>query len=362
MPILLFIVGINFVGVGALIPALPYAVIETMGMPASAMTLLLASFAFAMFVANPILGRLSDHYGRRLVLFCSLGVSAVAHLWFAYSTDITSMFAARIISGLASGNIGVIQAMIADRTTPERRAQFMGLLGAAIGVGFVAGPAIGGLLSEFGGGPPFRAPFVLAAVMSLAALIMATRLKAPPGERIIPERHADGLKQRMRQLMSSPLAVYALASLALNLSFAQIEASFVLVLRNIWIFGIRQTGWLFAYIGVCMIIVQAGLMRHMVARFGEVGTVVIGGILLIIGQLITVLAVLGMLFWQHVTSGGNHDCCHLSLHRVRPVFASCEQCSQQAGRRIFHGGLAWHHSGIWLAWTGWWACAGRTAV
>ena len=100
MPVLLFIVGINFVGVGALIPALPYAVIETMGMPASVMTLLLASFAFAMFVANPILGRLSDHYGRRLVLFCSLGISALAHLWFAYSTDITSMFVARIISGL----------------------------------------------------------------------------------------------------------------------------------------------------------------------------------------------------------------------------------------------------------------------
>ena len=295
MPVLLFIVGINFVGVGALIPALPYAVIETMGMPASVMTLLLASFAFAMFVANPILGRLSDHYGRRLVLFCSLAISAVAHLWFAYSTDITSMFAARIISGLASGNIGVIQAMIADRTTPERRAQFMGLLGAAIGVGFVAGPAIGGLLSEFGGGPPFRAPFVLAAVMSLAALIMATRLKAPPGERIIPERHAAGLMHRMRQLMVSPLAVYAIASLALNLSFAQIEASFVLVLRDYLDFGIRQTGWLFAYIGVCMIIVQAGLMRHVVARFGEVGTVVIGGILLIAGQVITVLAVLGML-------------------------------------------------------------------
>ena len=111
MPVLLLIVGINFIGVGALIPVLPYAVIDTMGMPASVMTLLLASYAFAMFLANPVLGRLSDHYGRRRILFISLGISAVSHLWFAMSGDILTMFAARIISGLAAGNVGVIQAL-----------------------------------------------------------------------------------------------------------------------------------------------------------------------------------------------------------------------------------------------------------
>ena len=124
MPVLLLIVGVNFIGVGALIPVLPYTVIETLGLPASVMTMLLASFALAMFIANPILGRLSDHYGRRLVLFVSLGVSAAAHLWFALSSDILSMFAARIIAGFASGNTGVIQAMIADRTSAEKRAQY----------------------------------------------------------------------------------------------------------------------------------------------------------------------------------------------------------------------------------------------
>ncbi|MEK9925938.1 MAG: MFS transporter, partial [Alphaproteobacteria bacterium] len=130
MPILLLIVCINFVGVGALIPILPYTILETMGQPASVMTLLLASFALAMFVANPILGRLSDYFGRRLVLFLSLGVAALAHLWFALSDDITHLFMARIVAGLGSGNTGVIQAMITDRTTPEKRAQYMGLLGA----------------------------------------------------------------------------------------------------------------------------------------------------------------------------------------------------------------------------------------
>ncbi len=295
MPILLLIVGINFIGVGALIPVLPYTVIEMLGLPASVMTMLLASFALAMFVANPILGRLSDHYGRRRVLFLSLAISAAAHLWFALSTDILSMFVSRIIAGFASGNTGVIQAMIADRTTDEKRAQYMGLLGAAIGVGFVAGPAIGGLLSQIGSGPLHQAPFLLAAAFSLLALVLTTRLKAPPGGRLVPEGEETGVMTRVGMLVRSPLALYAAVALVLNLAFAQVEASFVLVLRDYLGFGARETGWLFTYIGVCIVIVQAVLIRHIVARFGEVGAMGLGGVLLFIGQIITVLAVIGLL-------------------------------------------------------------------
>ena len=295
MPVLLLIVGINFIGVGALIPVLPYAVIDTMGMPASVMTLLLASYAFAMFLANPVLGRLSDHYGRRRILFISLGISAVSHLWFAMSGDILTMFAARIISGLASGNVGVIQAMIADRSTEENRAQYMGFFGASIGVGFVAGPALGGLFGGLGGGPSHQIPFLLAAGVSLLALLLTLRLKAPPGSRIIPERGNQPLMQRITTLLRSPLALYAIASLLLNLSFAQVEASFVLVLRDYLDFGIRQTGWLFTYIGVCVVLVQAVLIRPVVAAIGEVGTSKLGVALLLIGQCLTTLAVLGML-------------------------------------------------------------------
>ena len=147
MPVLLLVVFINFVGIGALIPVLPYTVIETLGLSATVMTLLLASFAFAMFLSNPLLGRLSDYIGRRPVLIVSLGVNVLAHIWFAFSSDIVQMFAARILAGLAAGNTGVIQAMIADRVAAKDRARYMGLFGAAIGTGFVAGPALGGLKS-----------------------------------------------------------------------------------------------------------------------------------------------------------------------------------------------------------------------
>jgi len=296
MPILLMIVCINFVGVGALIPILPYTILETMGQPASVMTLLLASFALAMFVANPILGRLSDYFGRRLVLFLSLGLAALAHLWFAMSDDITHLFMARIVAGLGSGNTGVIQAMITDRTTPEKRAQYMGLLGAAIGVGFIAGPALGGLLSNIGDGPLYRTPFLLAAGFACLALVMTFWLKGVERDRPDPGAvfMQGSMMGRVRELLASPLALYAIASLMLNLSFAQVEASFVLVLRDYLGFGAVQTGWLFTYIGVCIILVQAVLIKSIVARLGEVGTTFLGTSLLALGQVITILVVMGL--------------------------------------------------------------------
>ena len=107
MPVLLLIVGINFIGVGALIPVLPYTVIETLGLPASC-ALLLASYAFAMFIANPIRGGCPIISGGA-VLAVSLMVGTAANLWFALSSDIVSMFAARLIAGFAAGNTGVIQ-------------------------------------------------------------------------------------------------------------------------------------------------------------------------------------------------------------------------------------------------------------
>ena len=132
------------------------------------MTLLLASFAFAMFLSNPLLGRLSDHVGRRPVLIFSLMVNVLAHIWFALSTDIVQMFAARILAGLAAGNTGVIQAMIADRVNPGERARYMGLFGAAIW------PALGGLFSGLGDGPLHQAPFLLAA--GFGRLLLSLRL------------------------------------------------------------------------------------------------------------------------------------------------------------------------------------------
>ncbi len=295
MPTLLLVVFINFVGIGALIPVLPYTVIETLGLSASVMTLLLASFAMAMFLSNPLLGRLSDHIGRRPVLIASLFVNALAHLWFAFSDDIIQMYAARILAGLAAGNTGVIQAIIADRVASAERARYMGLFGAAIGTGFVAGPALGGLLSGVGSGPLHQAPFLLAAGFSFLALALSIRIKESAAHRQMTPSAKQPLGVRLVSIMHSPLALFALAFFCLNLSFAQVEASFVLLLRDYLDFDARQTGWLFTYIGVCIILVQGGLINTAVRWFGEVGTVGFGASLLVIGQICTVIMAVGLL-------------------------------------------------------------------
>ena len=295
MPTLLLVVFINFVGIGALIPVLPYTVIETLGLSASVMTLLLASFAMAMFLSNPLLGRLSDHIGRRPVLIASLFVNALAHLWFAFSDDIIQMFAARILAGLAAGNTGVIQAIIADRVASAERARYMGLFGAAIGTGFVAGPALGGLLSGVGSGPLHQAPFLLAAGFSFLALALSIRIEESAAHRQMTSSAKQPLGVQLASIMHSPLALFALAFFCLNLSFAQVEASFVLLLRDYLDFDAHQTGWLFTYIGVCIIMVQGGLINTAVRRFGEVGTVGFGASLLVIGQILTVIMAVGLL-------------------------------------------------------------------
>ena len=293
MLVLLLVVFVNFVGIGALIPVLPYTVIETLGLSATTMTLLLASFAFAMFISNPLLGRLSDHVGRRPVLIFSLMVNVLAHIWFALSTDIVQMFAARILAGLAAGNTGVIQAMIADRVNPGERARYMGLFGAAIGTGFVAGPALGGLFSGLGEGPLHQAPFLLAAGFGTIALLMSLRLneRATKATASIAAKTLD----RIKIVFRSELALYTLAFFCLNLSFAQVEASYVLLLRDYLGFGATKTGWLFTYIGLCIILVQSVLINVAVRRFGEVGTVAFGASLLAIGQGLTVLMSMGFM-------------------------------------------------------------------
>ena len=283
---LLLITFVNFVGIGALIPVLPYTVIENLGYSETVMTALLASFALAMFIANPILGRLSDRTGRQPILLVSLIIGTAAHLWFALSNDIISMFAARIIAGLSAGNIGVIQAIIADNSKPDERARIMGFLGAAIGSGFVLGPAIGGLLGGLGSGPVHQVPFLVAALFSFIAVCLALRLKL---QRVATTDTSDrqAFAVALKAMLSSPIGMFALAFFGLNLAFAQVEASYVLLVRDLLGFGPRETGWLFTYIGVCIILVQGGLIGRLTRDFGEMPIVVTGISILAFGQLFT---------------------------------------------------------------------------
>ena len=297
MSTLLLVVFIDFVGIGALIPILPYTVIDELGYSETVMTALLACFSLAMFIGNPLLGRLSDKIGRKPVLMGSLAVATIAHFAFAFSEHILLMFISRIIAGLAAGNIGVIQALIADNTAPEERAKFMGLLGASIGAGFVFGPALGGLLSGIGGGPLHQAPFAIAGTFTIIAFLLCLRLPHLPVIDSDDNKEASiSATARLVQLVRGPLGLFALAFFLLNLSFSQVEAAFVLFLKDAFAYRASDTGWIFTYVGVCIIIVEGGLIGRAVKKFGEIGVIIGGASLLTAGQFITALTGAGLIF------------------------------------------------------------------
>jgi multidrug resistance protein len=165
--VLVFISIINSMGFGIIIPLL-YSYGKKFGVTEQTIGLLTAAFSISQFFATPVLGSLSDKYGRKPILVLSLVGTCVSFILFGLANSIVMLFAARILDGLTGGNISVAQAMISDISSPKERAKNFGILGSAFGFGFVIGPAIGGLLSKFG----TQVPFFFAAGIALLGVIL----------------------------------------------------------------------------------------------------------------------------------------------------------------------------------------------
>ncbi len=271
---------IDMIGFGIVIPVLPiYA--ESFGATAWQNGLLVASFSFAQFLAAPLWGRLSDRIGRRPVLLVSVLATAVGFLLMGLADSLVLLFVARILAGVAGGNIGTAQAYVADISTREERAKAMGLLGAAFGLGFVFGPAIGGVVSAFFG---LHAPFLLAAVMALgnAGLIALLLPESLPVERrgggeresvFEVFRHADG-------------RVYALATatyFCLIAGFSMMTTIYALFLLHRFGLDALHTGGMLAMVGLIGAFIQGGLIGRLVRRFGEARLATAGALVLTAG-------------------------------------------------------------------------------
>src|SRR5256885_4954300 len=162
-------VFIDLSGFGIVIPGLPFYVEGTKFNASPSMVgLLFASYSVMQLIFTPILGRLSDRYGRRPVLLLSIIGTGIGFLILGFATTLWMLFAGRILDGITGGNISTAQAYIADVTTKENRAKGMGLIGAAFGLGFIFGPAIGGLLSRWG----MNVPFLFAAGLAFANALL----------------------------------------------------------------------------------------------------------------------------------------------------------------------------------------------
>ena len=172
MPILFLIVVVDLIGFGIIIPLLPFYAEFFYADPAT-VGLIMATYSLTQFLAAPYWGQLSDRIGRRPVLLVSLAGSAVAYFWLGFADELWVLFAARALGGLMAGNISAAFAYVADVTTPKNRAKGMGMIGAAFGLGFIIGPAVGGILA----GPDpinadYKSPAFAAAGLSMMAFAL----------------------------------------------------------------------------------------------------------------------------------------------------------------------------------------------
>ncbi len=272
-PILLT-VFLDLLGFGLVIPLLAFYA-ESFTATALQVTLLMACYSAAQFLAAPMWGALSDRVGRRPVLLISIGVSALCLAGFASSTELWMLFLFRTLHGVGAANIGTAQAYIADVTSGPDRARGMGLMGAAFGIGFSVGPFVGGQLSQIS----LAAPIWLAAGLSLINLVwVALRLPESrrPGVAITGHRRSISPLAIARGLFHPVVGLAVMLVLVASFAFAMMESSFALVAEHVWSMDARTVGNLFGVIGIVGIIVQGGLVGRLVKRFGETTLVGLG--------------------------------------------------------------------------------------
>ncbi|MGH9077935.1 MAG: MFS transporter [Acidimicrobiales bacterium] len=273
-------VAVDLVGFGIVLPILPiYA--KRFHASSFEAAMLVAAFSAASFVASPLWGRLSDRVGRRPVLVVSLVGTAAGSLLTGLAGGLALLFVGRVVDGLSGASVAVAQASVADLAPPDQRARLFGLLGAAFGVGFVAGPAIGALSGI--AGP--RVPFLVAAGLAgLNAVLTAARLpetKTPGPARLSP---SPGPGRRGPFLHAGPdvAGLVGLAFVAM-VAFSAFEATFSLWGRVHLGLRISSAAAVFAGVGAVIVVVEGGLIGPVTARLGAMGTLRAGLALTVAG-------------------------------------------------------------------------------
>ena len=275
--VLFITILVNLIGFGIIIPLLPFYA-QTFGASPLVVGLLFASFSVAQLIAAPLLGEWSDRWGRRPVLILSLIGTVVSFAMLAVAHSLWMLFAARIVDGLSGGNITTARAYIADISTEENRAKSYGVLGAAFGLGFIIGPALGALFSRIS----YTAPIWVAAGVTVVATIMAWlwlpetvhRANAAAGSPWKALRSLGGRKE-LRQLFAVDFIYW--------MSFAVYQTTFALFGAKRFGFDASHTGYLLSAFGFLGVVVQGGMVGPVVKRLGERHTLAIGLLFAAIG-------------------------------------------------------------------------------
>ncbi|MCB9570220.1 MAG: MFS transporter [Myxococcales bacterium] len=304
-----FTLFLDLVSFGLIIPVLPFYA-EHFGAPVWMVTLLSTVFSLAQFVMSPILGRLSDRHGRRRIMLLSIAGAALSMLVLGLATSLWMVFLARLINGCCNANIATAHAYVADRVPPGERARYMGMMGAAIGIGFVVGPIVGGFLAL----PTMpELPFLVAAGLSTLNFLMAL-VWLPESHR--PGRTAEALAAPVRRnflallgrdLRGTQIGVLALVAFGFFTAFSNMESSFALFTEVRYGWGARETGAFFTFIGVMIAVMQGVVVGRAVRRLGERRTLLTGMVLMAAGLMIqgAVPSVVAIFAGGALIAGGN---------------------------------------------------------
>ena len=254
--------AIDLVGWGIVLPILPLYGERFTKSPVT-LGVLVASFSVMQLLFAPVWGRVSDRYGRKPVLVVSLAGTALGSLVMGLAPALWVLFLGRVVDGISGGSVSTAHAAVADMAEPGQRARLIGLLGAAFGVGFVAGPAIGGLAALFGARVPL---LVAAAIAGVNAVVAVRRLpETRPTDTVAHVVEPPPMTGTVRRLI---LVVFVATS-----AFTAFEATFALLGQRRFDLTIASTSGVFVGIGVMLVFFQGGMVHPAVARFGELGTV-----------------------------------------------------------------------------------------
>jgi MFS family permease len=276
---------IDTLGFGILIPLVPYMA-DRFGAPPALITPILGSYSVCQLIAAPYWGRLSDRYGRRPILMSSLAGACLSYLILGGARNLWWLLAARMLAGFMAGNIAAAFAYASDVSAPQKRAATMGLVGAAIGLGFTLGPPLGGLLAGADAGRAnFVAPAAVSAGLSLLAILLVRFVL--PESHTPQHRHAhrDEVRRGTIQLLRErpPLALLATATLLVTYSQAILESIFAIWALHRYGLGPRAVGLLLFGVALPALLMQGVLVRVLAPRFGEIPLAVCGALTYVLG-------------------------------------------------------------------------------
>ena len=277
---IILVVFIDLLGFSLIIPLLPYYA-QTFNASDTTIGLLLASYAAAQLIGAPLLGRASDQFGRRPILLISIFGTFLGFVLFGFANSLTTLFVSRILQGITGGNLSVAQAYITDVTDAQSRNRGLGMIGAAFGLGFIIGPALGGVLSNIS----YSVPAFVAAGLSLINLILII-FWLP--ESLTPERRAQmtgkrpaitlsALLESLRRPLTGPLLI---TRFLYSLAFVILQSIFSLFALKRFGMSVVATGFVLTYVGVVSVFTQAWLIGKLSQRFQDM-VLIQGGLILL---------------------------------------------------------------------------------